>query len=68
MRTLSGNDFEDNILIAAAVIAALDSIVTRNKSDFSHSPIPAWEPAELLKRLVGAGSPPLAGTGPAGLP
>jgi predicted nucleic acid-binding protein len=51
-----GNDLEDNILIAAAVTASLDGIVTRNTSDFSHSPIPVWEPADLLKRLAGAGS------------
>jgi hypothetical protein len=48
---LPGSDFEDNILIAAAVGASLDAIVTRNLPDFVHSPIPAWEPAELLKRL-----------------
>jgi predicted nucleic acid-binding protein len=59
-----GGDFEDNILIAAAVKASLDAIVTRNVADFAHSPIPAWEPAELLKRLAGAGSPPAAGPGP----
>jgi predicted nucleic acid-binding protein len=62
---LPGNDFEDNILIATAVTASLDAIVTRNKSDFSHSPIPVWEPAELLTRLAAVGSPPTAGAGPA---
>jgi predicted nucleic acid-binding protein len=65
---LAGNDFEDNILIAAAVTAALDAIVTRNVAHFAHSPIPVWDPAELLKRLAGIGSPPVAGpssaTGP----
>jgi predicted nucleic acid-binding protein len=61
---LPGNDFEDNILIAAAVTAALDAIVTRNVADFTHSPIPVWTPAELLKRLAAAGSPPVAGAGP----
>src|SRR5438876_1108277 len=40
---LPGNDFEDNILIAAAVTAALDAIITRNSADFSHSPVPVWE-------------------------
>src|SRR5438132_5132819 len=60
-----GSDFEDNILIAAAVSAALDAIVTRNVADFAHSPIPAWEPAEFLKRLHGSASPPVAGAGPA---
>ena len=59
-----GSDFEDNIQIAAAVTASLDAIVTRNPSDFSHSPIPVWDPAELLRRLAGPGSPPVAGAGP----
>jgi predicted nucleic acid-binding protein len=59
-----GTDFEDNILIAAAVAASLDAIVTRNVSDFSHSPIPAWSPADLSKRLVATGSPPSASSGP----
>jgi predicted nucleic acid-binding protein len=60
---LAGGDFEDNILIAAAVAASLDAIVTRNVADFAHSPIPVWEPAELLKRLAGADAPPAAGPG-----
>lgn len=47
---LAGNDFEDNILIAAAMSESLDAIVTRNGADFSHSPIPVWPPSELLKR------------------
>jgi len=62
---MPGSDFEDNILIAAAITAALDAIVTRNVADFAHSPIPAWEPAELLKRLRGSASPPIGGGGPA---
>ena len=60
---LAGNDFEDNILIAAAVSASLDAIVTRNGADFSHSPIPVWTPSELLARL--AATPPTTGSGPA---
>jgi hypothetical protein len=65
---LPGTDFEDNILIAAAVTASVDAIVTRNVADFAHSHIPVWEPAELLKRLAAAASPPLAGPGPASGP
>jgi len=65
---LPGNDLEDNILIAAAITASLDAIVTRNVADFSHSPLPVWEPAELLKRLAGAGLPPVAGAGPSTIP
>ena len=60
---LPGNDFEDNILIAAAVSSFLDAIVTRNFADFSHSPIPVWDPTELLKRLLVASSP-VTGAGP----
>jgi predicted nucleic acid-binding protein len=60
---LPGNDLEDNILIAVAVTASLDAIVTRNVADFSHSPLPVWEPAELLKRLAG-----VSGAGPATTP
>jgi PIN domain len=65
---LPGNDFEDNILIAAAVTASLDGIVTRNKADFSHAPIPVWEPAELLKRLASGGSLPGTGSGSVSTP
>lgn len=58
---LPGNDFEDNILIAAAVTASLDAIITRNIADFAHSPIPAWELAELLQQLAASGPPPTGG-------
>jgi predicted nucleic acid-binding protein len=61
---LPGNDFEDNIMIAAAVAASLDAIVRRNAADFAQSPIPVWESAELLKRLAAASSPPVADGGP----
>jgi predicted nucleic acid-binding protein len=57
---LPGNDFEDNILIAVAAGASLDAIVPRNVADFARSPIPVWEPAELLKQLP-SGSSPVAG-------
>lgn len=55
---MAGSDFEDNVVIAAAVTASLDAIVTRNVTDFAHSPVPVWQPAELLKRLASAGPPP----------
>jgi hypothetical protein len=38
----------------------LDSILT----DFAHSPLPVWDPAELLKRLAPGGSPPITGQAP----
>jgi hypothetical protein len=59
------NDFEDNILIAAAVTASLDAILTRKGADFSHSPIPVWDPAEVLKRLASVAAPPGASAGAA---
>ena len=58
---MPGSDFEDNILIAAASAALLDAIITRNVADFAHSPIPVWEPGELLKRLSTGTPPPAAG-------
>jgi predicted nucleic acid-binding protein len=66
---MPGNDFEDNILMAAAVAASLDGIVTRNVADFKHAPIPAWLPADVLKQLQAASpqvsSPPgTTGSGP----
>lgn len=54
---LAGKDFEDDILIAAAVIASLDGIVTRNVADFSHCPLPVLEPSALLKQLPGSAGP-----------
>jgi predicted nucleic acid-binding protein len=65
---LPGNDLEDNILIATAVAAALDAIITRNAADFAHSPIPVWPPAELLKQLQIPSSSPAAGPGPGSAP
>ncbi len=62
---MPGRDFEDNIVIAAAVTASLDAIITRNVADFAHCPIHVWEPAELLQQLSSASSPPVTGAGPA---
>ena len=55
--SMLGPDFEDNILIAAAVSSSLDAIVTRNPADFLHSPIPVWTPADFVKRLSGGSTP-----------
>lgn len=43
----TGPDFEDNVQIACAQLAAVDFIVTRNSADFRDSPIPAVEPSAL---------------------
>lgn len=44
---MTGPDFEDNVQIACAQMAALDYIVTRNPTDFRDSPIPVVEPSAL---------------------
>jgi predicted nucleic acid-binding protein len=49
--SLVGNDFEDNLQIACALISGLDAIVTRNSGDFASAPMPVFAPAELLARL-----------------
>lgn len=49
--TLPGNDVEDNVIISCALAEALDLIVTRNIGDFTHSPISAVEPRDVLKHL-----------------
>lgn len=51
-RRLPGNDFEDNVQIACATMAGPDLIVTRNRNDFTHSAIPAIEPAEISGHLT----------------
>jgi predicted nucleic acid-binding protein len=59
-----GIDFEDNILMAAAITATMDVIITRNAAHFAPSLIPVWEPAELLRQLAAAGPKPGSGAGP----
>ena len=49
--SLPGNDFEDNVQIACAQSAGLGFIVTRNTTDFAHSPIPALEPPAVISHL-----------------
>jgi predicted nucleic acid-binding protein len=53
--SLPASDFEDNVLIAGALLAGLDGIVIRDPKGFAGSPVPAVSPAELLARLPGAG-------------
>ncbi len=45
------SDFEDAVLSQSAVLVSADIIVTRNKKDFSNSPVSAYTPEELLKLL-----------------
>ncbi len=47
-----GLDFEDNVCIACAVAAAADLIVTRDPAGFTHSPVTAVSPEELMARVA----------------
>lgn len=50
--------------INAAVASSQDAIVTRNTSDFAHSPIPVLTPPELLKRIQLLSPPPATANSP----
>lgn len=50
-RALTGNDFEDNVQISCARALRLDFIITRNRGDFGHSPVPAIEPPDITQYL-----------------
>ncbi len=45
------SDFEDAVLSESAVLVSAEAIVTRNKKDFSTSPLPVYTPEELLNLL-----------------
>ena len=47
---MPGDDFEDNVQIAAAYGAGVAFIVTRDASGFRRSPIPVLTPAEYLAK------------------
>jgi hypothetical protein len=47
----AGNDFEDNLQVACAVIARLDAIITRDPKGFAGSPVSALAPTELLAQI-----------------
>lgn len=49
--TLEGNDFEDNVQLAAAIHLGLDMIVTRNPTDFSPIYLPILTPMQFLKQI-----------------
>lgn len=46
------DDFEDAMQYYSAFRANADVIITRNKSDFTPSQIPIYEPQEFLDRLL----------------
>lgn len=49
-------DVEDAFQAAAALAWEADCIVTRNTSDYRHSPVPALSPAAFLRRTARAKS------------
>lgn len=53
-RTLSGNDFEDNLQLACAMESQKDCAVTRDPQGFPNSPLLILTPAQLLARLAQA--------------
>jgi hypothetical protein len=50
-RNLTIADFEDALVASVAEANRCDYFVTRNVSDFAHSPVPALSPSEFLQRL-----------------
>ncbi len=48
---LDFSDYEDALQAVCAARAKTNYIVTRNIRDFTHSPVPAIKPGELLERL-----------------
>ena len=54
-RSLPGNDFEDNAQIACAANAGLDVIISRNQSDFRHSPLLVIEPLQIAEYIARRG-------------
>lgn len=45
-------DYEDAVLVEAAVFTSLDAVVTRNAKDFKKSPLAIFTPEELLAALA----------------
>lgn len=51
--SLPGNDFEDNLQVACAILAELDYILTRDPAGVASSPLPALSPSEWLNLYRG---------------
>lgn len=47
-----GPDFEDDILISAAVAHAIDVIVTRDGPGFAHSPVDVHDPRDFARIIA----------------
>jgi predicted nucleic acid-binding protein len=55
---MANRDFEDNVHVAAAVEAGLDTIVTRDPAGFAGAPLPVISPGDLVRNLAALpGSP-----------
>lgn len=50
--TLSGNDLEDNLILASASTSKLDAVVSRDKQLLSNTFLPGIAPTDLLKQLA----------------
>ena len=49
---LGVSDFEDALQIAAALAGGADVIVTRDRADYTASPLPVQSPGEFLSSLI----------------
>jgi predicted nucleic acid-binding protein len=49
---LPGQDLEDNLQIACALVAGLDGILTRDVAGFAGSPVRAYSPADVRRLLA----------------
>ena len=49
-QSLPGSDFEDNVQIAAAILAGVESIITRDATGFALSPLPILTPAQAIAK------------------
>ncbi|GEQ49142.1 type II toxin-antitoxin system VapC family toxin [Tetragenococcus koreensis] len=48
---LSGDDFEDNLIIATAIRNDVESIITRNGEDYRNSGLIVYTPEELIRKF-----------------
>ena len=48
---MAGADFEDNVLMSAALFSGVDAVVTRDAIGFALSPVAIYSPSQLLDLL-----------------
>jgi len=51
--TIQNNDYEDAIMIAAAIRVGVDCIVTRNTEHYKNSPVMIFSPDDFLAFIAG---------------